>query len=133
MSQRKLKLVFDNEIMNNSVDIAGVPQGSPVSSILFLIYINQLFKQNHSQSVRLASFADDIGLITSSKTIRDNCSKLEIMATKLIDWGDLHDIQFDMSKTELIHFDYSNKSLNCSVKIKKNKIKLQETVRWLDI
>ena len=38
-----------------------------------------------------------------------------------------------MKKTELIHFDYFNKSLKKSVKIMKNKISSQEIMRWLEI
>ena len=38
-----------------------------------------------------------------------------------------------MKKTELIHFDHSNRSLKKSVKIMNNRIQPQETVRWLGI
>jgi hypothetical protein len=38
-----------------------------------------------------------------------------------------------MKKTELIHFNYSTRSLNKSVKIMENRIQPQETVRWLGI
>ena len=38
-----------------------------------------------------------------------------------------------MKKTELIHFDHSDKSLKKSVKIMKNRIFPQEIVRWLGV
>ncbi len=69
-----MKLAFDGEIMNNSVSInAGIFQGSPVSPILFLIYISQLFKSNSNLSVRMISYIDDIFLVVSSKIIQENC------------------------------------------------------------
>lgn len=85
MNQRKMQLAFDNERMMNSVDIyTEIPQDSPVSPILFLIYISQLFKLNNL-SVRLPSYIDDIALVASSKTLHENCQKLQNAAKKLID------------------------------------------------
>ena len=69
-----MKLAFDGEIMNNSVSInAGIFQESPVSPILFLIYISQLFKSNFNLLVRMISYIDDIFLVVSSKIIQENC------------------------------------------------------------
>ena len=134
LTNRKMKLAFDGEIMNNSVSInAGIFQGSPVSPILFLIYISQLFKSNSNLSVRMISYIDDIFLVVSSKTIQENCRILQNAVKKLINWGNNHYIEFDMKKTELIHFDYSNKSLKCPVKIMKTSIFPKEVVKWLGI
>ena len=52
---------------------------------------------------------------------------------KLIEWGQNNHIEFDMKKTELIHFDHANRSLNESVKIKEFTIKPKEVVKWLGI
>ena len=66
--------------MSVPVDIeAGIPQGSPVSPILFLIYISELFKDNHSPEVRLISYLDDIGLVVSSATVQQNSHMLSVM------------------------------------------------------
>jgi hypothetical protein len=71
--------------MNNSVDIyTEVPQSSPVSPVLFLIYISQLFKSNSNLTVRMSSYTDDISLVASSKTIHENCYLLQNAAKKLI-------------------------------------------------
>ena len=129
---RIMKLAFDNKIMQNAATIyTGIPQGSPVSPILFLIYISQLFTKHSYLQERLISYMDDIAIVASSRSSHENCKLLQSAANKLIKWGQNHYIEFDMKKTELIHFDHSNKSLNESVKIMNNTIKPQETVRWL--
>ena len=74
LQNRKIQLKFDgnNQKMIN-IDI-GIPQGSPISPILFLIYIKFLFMERKaSTDERIISYLDDIGLIASSKSIEENC------------------------------------------------------------
>ena len=79
-------MAFDGEISNSVSINAGIPQGSPVSPILFLIYISQMFKSNAKKlvSVRLISYIDNITIIVLSKTIQENCKILQNAVKKLI-------------------------------------------------
>ena len=43
LDDRQLRLSFDGQIEEFSLIDTGIPQGSPVSPILFLIYIRELF------------------------------------------------------------------------------------------
>lgn len=134
LTNRRVKLTFDGEIMNDSYDLhVGSPQGSPVSPILWLIYINQMFKSSSHLQVRIPSYSDDIAIVAASKSIQENCNKLQHAAEHLIKWGQSHNIQFDMKKTELIHFDSSKKSMKKSVNIMNNRVLSQEVVRYLSI
>ena len=135
LTNRRLQLAFDGEISNSVSINAGIPQGSPVSPILFLIYISQMFKSNAKKlvSVRLISYIDDIAIIVSSKTIRQNCRLLQNAAIELIKWGENHYIEFDMTKTELIHFGHAKRLLKYPVKIMQNTVFPKEIVKWLGI
>jgi hypothetical protein len=54
---------------------AGVPQGSPLSPILFLLYIAKLYE---------IGFVDDTNLLTYLESIEENYKKLEQVHGKLL-------------------------------------------------
>ena len=54
--------------------------------------------------IRSPSYVDDIALSYSSNSINNNCEMLELAAKKLLQLQNQNNIQFDMEKTELIHF-----------------------------
>ena len=82
MNDRRLCLAFDGQRQESQKVTTGIPQGSPISPILFLIYIRGLFpkiKASFSNSTSL-SFIDDIALYVSGKNIQENCRTLEQLA-----------------------------------------------------
>ena len=79
---RKIQLAFDNKI-NIETDIQiGIPQDSPISPILFLIYIRNLFQDLKSRGM---SYIDNIGLIASSKSIKENYKILKKTAIRIFE------------------------------------------------
>ena len=57
---------------------AGVPQGSPLSPILFLLYIATLYEAlAKSPGLLVVGFADDINLMVFSGNAQANCRRLE--------------------------------------------------------
>ena len=59
---------------------AGIPQGSPVSPIFFLIYIRDLFLE--VQNFQL-SYIDDLSITASSTSLKKNAKVLEREIQKL--------------------------------------------------
>src|SRR2546427_854203 len=101
---RKIQLRFDGNIQEMTNVNIGIPQGSLISPILFLIYIRFLLSKRSNTSERILSYVDDVGLAISSKSIEENCQLLQKLVEDLfIDLGQ-NCMQFDVDKTELIHF-----------------------------
>ncbi|ODM21122.1 hypothetical protein SI65_04175 [Aspergillus cristatus] len=83
---------------------SGVPQGSPVSPILFIIYLSGVFDvvERSVAGVQSLSFADDIGLLASGHSVKEVCEKLQKAAKVAIEWGHGNMVQFDAGKTEAV-------------------------------
>ena len=83
-SNRFVQLAFDGEKQPKTPIEIGVPQGSPISPILYLIYTRNVFLNRKIRNIRVPSYVNNIGLITSSKSIKENCSRLQKAAEELI-------------------------------------------------
>ena len=79
---------------------SGVPQGSILGTLLFLIYVNDLPRSISSQ---VFLFADDTKLIRSISTLADHV-QLQTDLDNLTKWCDAWQLNFNATKCKVIHF-----------------------------
>src|SRR5947207_4573858 len=131
MNNRYVQLAFDENKQEKTRVEIGISQESPISSILFLIYIRDIFSEINSMQIRSSSYVDDIGLVASSETIEENCLMLENAAEKLLQLQNKNNIQFDMEKIDIIHF-HTKRSIdnnNFPVSIRNNQMQSKNLIR----
>ena len=82
----------------------GLPQGSPVSPVLFAIYIADIHQVVESQmeDCRGISFVDDITWVVEGVDLDDVAQKLEGCAAASLRWANDNAVCFETSKTEAI-------------------------------
>jgi hypothetical protein len=133
LEERLIRLAFDGQIEDFLEVETGVPQGSPISPILFLIYIRDLFSD--LEEVTPLSYIDDIALAVSSSSYERNARILQREVEKLTVTGQKQAIQFDLAKTELLHFTRNKKARESTILLPTGEtIKpAQNAVRWLGI
>ena len=73
---------------------SGVPQGSVLGPLLFLIFINDL-EDNTSGNV--LKFADDTKIFRQVRDVQDNFS-MQADLDQLVEWADKWQMQFNVSK-----------------------------------
>ena len=111
LTDQKIQLVIDgHDNKEREVEI-GIPQGSPVSPILFLIYIRGVFDKisEISRGVTSLSFMNDLGFIASSSSVIEVVKILEKVAKVVFKWGERNAITYDIAKTEAVLFSKSQR------------------------
>jgi hypothetical protein len=96
VSDRKQKVVVNNECSNPNTVKAGVPQGLVLGPLLFLLYINYI-TDNLSNLARL--FADDTSLFYFGRNYDIMKSDINNDLSKLNEWAKLWLVDFNPKKT----------------------------------
>jgi hypothetical protein len=111
LADREAILFFDGQRAPPTAVRAGVPQGSPLSPVLFILYIASLYKQLKEQHPHLAivGFADDTNLLAFGREPEVNVRQLEAAWKTCLQWADTRGMAFSPEKSELIHFNKGRK------------------------
>ena len=99
--------MIDGEESESIPVTSGVPQGSVLGPILFLVYINDLPDEVRS---RMRLFADDIALYLTIES-EDDSSALQTDLDILSAWETRWDMEFNPSKCQVVHVTGSRKTV----------------------
>ena len=94
----------DGEVSNWKPVLSGVPQGSVLGPILFLIYINDL---DEGVTSKILKFADDTKLFRNMKVNGDK-QQLQDDIDKLIKWSEKWQMLFNFQKCKCLHAGHGN-------------------------
>ena len=100
LARRTAQLVVNESVFPFDIHV-GVPQGSPLSPTLFLVFVDDLL-QDLEQLVRLQAFADDI-LLWDITTYRGPCPPRVQEALRVVEsWSHEWGLTFNVAKCQAI-------------------------------
>ena len=110
-------LVNRKQQVKNGKDISaelkveyGVPQGSILGPLFFIIYVNDLLTNFDNDDPKITLYADDTVLYVSSDTPMGACAELENGLSKLSHWCNKNKLSINVNKTKLMIVDLHNKA-----------------------
>ncbi len=136
LQNRIIDLAFDDERQKSKEISTEISQDSSISFILFLIYIRYLFSKIRAkfENLQSLSYIDDVTLYIEGRNIDKNVKMLKNAAKIAFTWAKNNAVQFNDSKSELIHFESHKTTFNQMIILLNNTvIKSKTCVRWLEV
>lgn len=134
LSNRKQKTKFVNSTSKEEIVPIGLPQGTALSVLLFIIYINDIvYSTKHAETVM---FADDTTLTIKSKCLNEAIKLMNEDLERVFDWLNMNKLSLNVDKTKWILFlkkEHKNKNINLELKINRQNIEKVNKIKYLGV
>ncbi len=107
LSGRKQRVVLNGKFSSWLEVLSGVPQGSVLGPLLFVIFINVMDDTVEHLTSILRKFADNTKLGKKVRTDRER-QELQEALDKLYHWADRWGMEFNVSKCKVMHMGHAN-------------------------
>ena len=129
--KNRTQITLINNIKSNKEYITcGVPQGSILGPLLFIIYINDIIK---SSNFKVNLFADDACLVYSCNDAKNLENNVNLELTKINTWRKLNKLSVNFSKSNYIIFTNKKNKHNYTIKMDKNTLARTEDIKYLGV
>ena len=126
---RTQTVVLDGESSEEVKVISGVPQGSVLGPLLFLLYINDL-PENIQSQVRL--FVDDTAVYMTATNMQDS-QVLQSDLESLEDWERTWDMEFNPGKCQVIHITHSKSPVKSRCFMHNQELESVDAAKYLGV
>ena len=137
LNGRKQFVKFNNETSESCEITCGVPQGSVLGPILFLLFINDISNFAVEGCV-LNMYADDVIIYTSAMSTHELECKLQSCIDSISNWYDMNNLCINKKKSSvmIIGSRFQLRSLNLddfAISVNADKLQLVEKAKYLGL
>lgn len=130
LSNRSQQVLLEGQSSTETSVTSGVPQGSVLGPLLFLIYINDLPKRPTSSTTRL--FADD-SLLYRRISSSEDTKLLQEDLNSLVEWEDQWAMNFNAPKCKILRITNKRKPITASYTIHGQELELVDAAKYLGV
>ena len=124
--------VFSNNTYSSELPInVGVPQGSVLGPLLFLIYVNDIANVLPNQNIRL--FADDTNIFVKGNDINSLQLESNTSLNKLHEWFTANQLSLNIAKTCFTLFSKKINSANIRINLGNTSIPCVDDTKYLGV
>jgi hypothetical protein len=136
LSDRYMHIMVDGFQSELYAINTGIPQGSPLSPILYLFYNADLIEQcNEATDAMSTGYIDNVAILAWGDTTQRTCQILSTILEKAQQWASTHVSVFALDKFQLTHFTRTRKSIDTDAPIltEWGEIKPATTCKYLGL
>jgi hypothetical protein len=123
-----IKLTFEWEPVKH-----GVPQGSILGPLLFLVYINELSRTINKVAESIL-FADDTNIVISNTNLEEFKSNINLVMNQTINWFQSNLLSLNCNKTHLLQFLTKNQNeMKIQIMVSNSIITNINSIKFLDL
>ncbi|KFG82252.1 hypothetical protein MANI_110836 [Metarhizium anisopliae] len=131
MSGRSARVRYQDITTPTTPLQCGLPQGSPVSPILFLLYTEPIYRLGNPEG--RFGYADDTAILCTGPSLEETSRTALEYLQELVNWGAANGISFDPGKTEVMHFSLRRRETELPVRHGDVEKQPEAAMRWLGL
>jgi hypothetical protein len=133
LSKRQQLVKFDDVVSTKQNITCGVPQGSILGPLLFILYVNDIV--NVSRDLFLIIFADDTNIFVQGKSLDSMIELINCELANIYEWLKANRLSLNIAKTHYMIFKTRSKKLpqHTDVKLNGTTIQCVESTKFLGV